>query len=130
MPWPKTGATQYHAQLGLPDKGRAFKGLVVCNNLDLEHLDLLNGLALGCYQPSTEVLIVLFPLKLGVSISFIISNCTLKHKHKDTPNITKYKNGCCCVCLSNHMSSIPNKQTTPDFYTESFLPKKLKYRSR
>ncbi len=31
MPWPKTGATQYHAQLGLPDKGRAIKGLVVCN---------------------------------------------------------------------------------------------------
>ena len=23
MPWPKTGATQYHAQLGLLDKGRA-----------------------------------------------------------------------------------------------------------
>ncbi len=31
MPWPKkTGVTQHHAQLGLPDKGRAFKGLVVC----------------------------------------------------------------------------------------------------
>ena len=55
MPWPKTGATQYHAQLGLPDKGRATKGLVVCNNWDLEPLDLLNGLALGCYQPSPEV---------------------------------------------------------------------------
>ena len=35
--------------LGLPDKGRAIKGLVVCNNWDLEPLDLLNGLALGCY---------------------------------------------------------------------------------
>ncbi len=30
MPQPKkTGATQYHAQLGLPDKGCAIKGLVV-----------------------------------------------------------------------------------------------------
>ena len=29
MPWPKTGANQYHAQFGLPDKGRAIKGLVV-----------------------------------------------------------------------------------------------------
>ena len=58
MPWPQTGATQYHAQLGLPDKGRAIKGLVVCNNRDLESLDLLNGLALGCYQPSPEVFIV------------------------------------------------------------------------
>ncbi len=55
MPWPQTGATHYHAQLGLPDKGRAIKGLVVCNNWDLEPWDLLNGLALGCYQPSPEV---------------------------------------------------------------------------
>ncbi len=31
MPWPKTGATQYHTQVGLPD-----------------------GLALGCYQLSPE----------------------------------------------------------------------------
>ena len=29
MPWSKTGVTHYHAQLGLPDKGRAIKGLVV-----------------------------------------------------------------------------------------------------
>ena len=55
MPCFKTGATQYYAQLGLPDKGRAIKGLVVCNSWDLESLDLLNGLALGCYQLSTEV---------------------------------------------------------------------------
>ena len=54
----QTGATQYHAQLGLPEKGRATKGLVVCNNLDLEPLDLQNGLDLGCYQPSPEVLIL------------------------------------------------------------------------
>ena len=59
MPCPQTGATQYIAQLGLQDKGHAIKGLVVCNNWDLEPLDLLNGLALGCYQPSPEVLIVL-----------------------------------------------------------------------
>ena len=38
-----------------PNKGRAIKGLVVCNSLDLEPWDLLNGLALGCYQPSPEV---------------------------------------------------------------------------
>ena len=56
MPWPQTGATQYHAQLRLPDKGRAIKGLVVVyNNKDLEPLDLQNGLALGCYKPSPEV---------------------------------------------------------------------------
>ena len=60
MPWPPTDATQYHAQLGLPDKGRAIKVLVVCNDWDLEPLDLLNGLALGCYQPSPEVLIIYY----------------------------------------------------------------------
>ncbi len=58
MPWPQTGATQYHAQLGLSDKGHAIKELVVYNNWDLEPLDLLNGQALGCYQPFPEVLIV------------------------------------------------------------------------
>ncbi len=30
MPWPQTGAAHYHAQLGLPEKGRAIKGFVVC----------------------------------------------------------------------------------------------------
>ena len=59
MPWPQTGAIQYYAQLELQDKGRAINGLVVCNNWDLEPLDLLNGLALGCCQPSPEVLIEL-----------------------------------------------------------------------
>ena len=38
-------ASQYHAQLELPDKGYAIKGLLVCNNWDLEPLDLLNGYA-------------------------------------------------------------------------------------
>ena len=62
MPWPQTGATQYHAQLELPDKDRAIKGLVVSNNRDLEPQDPQNGLALGCYQPSPAVLIVFPPL--------------------------------------------------------------------
>ncbi len=50
---PQTGVTQYHA-----DKGREIKGLVVCNSCDLEPLDLLNGLALGCYKPYPEVCLV------------------------------------------------------------------------
>ena len=29
LPWPKTGTTYYHAQLELPDKVCAIKGLVV-----------------------------------------------------------------------------------------------------
>ena len=47
MPWPQIGATHYHVQLGLPDKGLAIKVLVVCNSWELEPWDLLNGLALG-----------------------------------------------------------------------------------
>ena len=68
MPWPQTGATQQQAQLGLPDKGRAIKELVACNNWDLEPLDndMLNGLALGCYQPSPKVLIVYAYFRLGL----------------------------------------------------------------
>ncbi len=59
MPWPQTGATQYHVQLGPSDKGRAIKWLVVGNDCDLEPVDLLkNGLALECYQLSPEVLII------------------------------------------------------------------------
>ncbi len=59
MPLLKTGTPLYQAQIGLPDKGPVIKGLVVCYNWDLGPLVLLNGLVLGCYQPSPEVLIVL-----------------------------------------------------------------------
>ncbi len=58
MPWTKTGETQCPAQLGLLDKGRKINGLIVCNDWDLEPLDLLNGLANGCYQPYSKVIIV------------------------------------------------------------------------
>ncbi len=36
MPWSQTGATQNNAHLGIQDKGRSIKGLVVCNHWDLE----------------------------------------------------------------------------------------------
>ena len=55
MPWPKTGTTHNQAKIGLSNKGRSIKGFVVCNSWDLEPWDPLNGLALGCYQPSPEV---------------------------------------------------------------------------
>ncbi len=41
IPWPKTGATRYHEHKGLSGKDI---GLVVCNEWDIEPLDLLNGL--------------------------------------------------------------------------------------
>ncbi len=54
MSWHQTGTTQYHAQLGLLDKGRAIKGFVVCNNWELKPAKRSGC----CYQPSPEVLIV------------------------------------------------------------------------
>ena len=75
----QTGATHYHAQLGLPDKGRAIKGLVVCNSWDLEPWDLLNGLALCCYQPSPEVLIVLLSILLVSDLSYLSINLAFFH---------------------------------------------------
>ncbi len=38
MPWHQTGATHYYTQLGLPDKGHAIKGLVVCYPVRLESM--------------------------------------------------------------------------------------------
>ena len=65
MPWPKTHNS--HTQLGLSDKGRAMKGLVVCKSCDLESLDLLNGLALY-YQ---FILILFNDLSLSINNHFI-----------------------------------------------------------
>ncbi len=38
LPWPKTGATYYHAQLGLTDSSRTINGLVVCNMVGVQCL--------------------------------------------------------------------------------------------
>ncbi len=62
MPWPQTGASHYHAQIGLPDKGRAIKGLVVWNSWDLDPWDLLNGLALDC--PLRYIVLVYRPIHI------------------------------------------------------------------
>ena len=43
-----------HSKDFLSDKGSAIKGLVVCNYLDLEPLDLLNSQAIACHKPSPE----------------------------------------------------------------------------
>ncbi len=47
---------------------------VVCNNWDLVPLDLLNSLALDCYQPSPEVLIVFTEPYHIANESFEMSN--------------------------------------------------------
>ncbi len=38
MSWPQSGTTYYHAHLGLKDKGRAIKGIVVCYLVWLESM--------------------------------------------------------------------------------------------
>ena len=63
MPQPQTDATHYHEKLGPPDKSCAIKGFVVCNDWDLETLDVLYGLSLGCYPPSPEVWYVCLPVQ-------------------------------------------------------------------
>ncbi len=59
-----------HAQLGLPDNGRAITGLVVCNDWNQEPLELLHSLALGCYQGNTkfykDIPFTNIPLKIKV----------------------------------------------------------------
>ncbi len=72
MPWPKTGATNYHAQLELQCKVCKIKRMVVCNDWDLEPLDLLNGLALCCYQLAAEVFIVSISLFVHVYILILM----------------------------------------------------------
>ncbi len=39
MPWAQAGATHYHARLGLPDKSRAIKWLVICYEVWICSLD-------------------------------------------------------------------------------------------
>ena len=48
------------------DKGRAIQGFVICKNRDLDPLNPLNGLVLGYYQPSPEVLNVLRKIYLVI----------------------------------------------------------------
>ena len=71
MRWPQIGATYNYAQLGLPNKFRAIKGLDVW---DLESLDLLNGMALGSYQPYPEVLIVITGAYMLIYIIYFFSS--------------------------------------------------------
>ena len=66
MPWPKNRRNSIPCTVRTSDKGRVIKELIFFNNWDLEPLDLLNGLSVGCYPPSPEVLIVSILLKLKV----------------------------------------------------------------
>ncbi len=75
----------------LPDKGRAIKGLAVCNDWDLEPLVLLNGLALGCYQPTLVVLIVYVHYYFVMSI--FISIMSVRNKTYYAICLIRYSQG-------------------------------------
>ncbi len=94
--WPKTGTTQYHAQLGLSDKGCVINWLVDCNNWDLESLDLPKGLALGCYQPFPEVLIVYYNLSNVdiLSVKKVTYECKCHWPQKVYKNWNTF-----CICF-------------------------------
>ena len=80
MPWPKTGATHYNAQLGLPDKGRAIKWLIVCwmylNIIWVFSYSLftlqLYILRFNCFFPNIIFSVVCFSVLSMVSKSDII----------------------------------------------------------
>ncbi len=99
------GATHYHAQLRLTYKGCAIKVLVACNSWKLYPLDPLNGLALGCYQPSPEVLWYLpFRVCGKINISIVLSLYPLGrwYMHRilsiRVPQTITHKYSCVIVC--------------------------------
>ena len=71
MPWPKTGAIQYHAQLGLPAKGCAIKGLVVWK---------LGSRALGPAKRSSPRLLSTIPWGINRIKYLIINNAQDAYK--------------------------------------------------
>ncbi len=74
------------AQLGLPDKAHAIKELVVCNSWDLEPWDLLNVLALGCYQPSPEKNVWKIARKCKLELKMIVRQ--MQMYKKDLKNLS------------------------------------------
>ncbi len=67
--WSKTGENIIMHSWDFQTKLVQQRGLVVCNNWDLESLDLLNNLASGCYKPSLKVGIVKIKNKFCSSYS-------------------------------------------------------------
>ncbi len=69
MPWPQTVATHCHAQLGIPDKCRVIKGLVVCYSVWLEsmkgmgHTQGAQVLVLCCGQDGKRAQVLQQPSK-------------------------------------------------------------------
>ena len=85
--------------MGLADKGCVIK---VCNSSDLEPLDLLNDLALGCCQMSHDLLIVLilhFFIRWTIYI-YMYTNTTLQWALSKPENkISGISIVCVCILM-------------------------------
>ena len=79
---PKTGATHYHAQLGLPDTGRAVKGFVVCYCM----LYVVVWLRIMIYG------IGLWTSARSVVWSLVLVRMAIELKYPNTPQIHKTSN--------------------------------------
>ncbi len=66
-PWPQKGKTHYQAQLGLPDKGCAIKGLVVCYVVWLWSMGWVLGQVQGAWS------------SLLLESGWLSSSCTATH---------------------------------------------------
>ncbi len=92
----------------------AIKVLFVCNSWDLEPLDLLIGLALGCYQPSPEVLFIIID-KTAESFRKDSSNIYEHIFHNTRPSVCMFvlrfsiKPGRPSVCLLDATSEMESK---------------------
>ena len=77
MYWPKTCATHYHAQVLTSRRGMCNQRVGCLQWLDLEPLDELNDIALGCYQPSPK-----FDLNIFFPQDYVIRQNLVSHSFK------------------------------------------------
>ncbi len=86
VPWPQTGITHQHAQLGLSDKGRAIKGLVVCYVVWLGSMIYRIGLR---------------TIAMGVILSLVVVRIAIELKYRNSPqNHTDKVLFCSCAKLA------------------------------
>ncbi len=72
MPWLQTCATHYHAQLGLPDKGRSINDLVVCYVVWLGSRCVVQFLV--CGQDGYRALVPQHPIDTYIIYTYHIIN--------------------------------------------------------
>ena len=116
MPLPQKGATHFHAQLGLPDKGRAIKGLILCYVVWLRSKIYRMSLwTFSFYWVSTKVKGLVIPWEdFGPYRScFHILNCTMYMFYlPQIQKIAMIDAGILCrfICLSSWLQQNKNNE--------------------